>query len=334
MHQRRNQLQVLIAEPQAAMADALTALVESVGNAEVMGCASTEPEALAAGLKAVPDVALIDLSLSPNCALVAGIHAASPETRIIVLADRYSDSPSSLVKALASGAVGAIYKESMSTDLAKALAFSSERTPVVAEEAAGLLLDSYLDALTDKHARDVATIEALAAAVEVRDLGTGRHLRRVTDLAMLCMQQVDDQFAKNEEVAFGFMLHDVGKIGIPDSVLNKPGSLNDEEWAVMRQHPEMGVKIVRPIGFSCDATDVILCHHERWDGKGYPNGLARDEIPLTARAFAVADAYDAMTSDRPYRYAMSHDRAVSAIRSEGGRAYDPDIVDLFMGLLN
>ena len=333
MYPIRNQLQVLIAEPQAAMADALTALVEGVGNAEVMGCARTEQEALVAGLKAVPDVALIDLSLSPNCSLISGIHSASPETRIIVLADRQSDSPSSMVKALASGAVGAIYKESMSTELAKALTFSSERTPVVAEEAAGLLLESYLGALTDKHARDVATIEALAAAVEVRDLGTGRHLHRVTELARLCMEQVDPQFAKNEEVAYGFMLHDVGKIGVPDTVLNKPGALDDQEWAIMRRHPEMGVKIVRPIGFSSDATDVILCHHERWDGRGYPNGLSKDEIPLTARAFAVADAYDAITSDRPYRYAMSHDRAVSVIQEEAGRSYDPEIVDVFVDLI-
>ena len=238
-----------------------------------------------------------------------------------------------MVKALAAGAVGAIYKESSLEGLAKALQTSTRATPVVAEEAAGVLLGSYVDALSEKRERDLATIQALAAAVEARDLGTGRHLRRVTDLATDCMDAIDPTLARNEEVSYGFMLHDVGKVGIPDAVLNKPGPLDAREWATMRKHPEIGLDIVQPIGFTKYATDVILCHHERWDGGGYPLGLGGEQIPITARAFSVADAYDAMTSDRPYRAAMDSESALEVIDLDAGHRFDPEVVDTFISLV-
>jgi HD-GYP domain-containing protein (c-di-GMP phosphodiesterase class II) len=127
-------------------------------------------------------------------------------------------------------------------------------------------------------------MEALAAAVEMRDAVTGLHLRRVTDLAVKCIERVDADLAKNEDVRYGFTLHDIGKIGVPDAILNKHGPLDDGEWQVMRQHPEMGQKIVQPIGFGSAMTEILLCHHERWDGNGYPYRLTRDEIPVSARS--------------------------------------------------
>jgi HD-GYP domain-containing protein (c-di-GMP phosphodiesterase class II) len=186
--------------------------------------------------------------------------------------------------------------------------------------------------MTEKRQRDLATIETLASAVEVRDLCTGEHLRRVTALALESLSVVDPVLAKNEEVTFGFMLHDVGKIGTPDAILQKPGPLTEDEWTVMRLHPEMGAKIVEPIGFSSTATEIILGHHERWDGKGYPHRLKGEEIPLTARTFAISDAYDAMTSDRPYRPAMDPADALGAIKEVSGTMYDPDLVEVFVDL--
>jgi response regulator RpfG family c-di-GMP phosphodiesterase len=257
----------------------------------------------------------------------------SPETRIVVLGDRDRGTPLGLVDALASGAVGAIYKDEMSLhDLVKAVRSSSLERPVVADEAAGVLLGSYVDALSEKRRRDHSVIHALAAAVEARDSGTGQHLHRVTDLALRCMTEIDDSMARNEEIQYGFTLHDVGKIGVPDEILLKPGPLSAHEWSVMRTHPQLGAKIVEPIGFSGATMGVILHHHERWDGTGYPNGLKGVEIPLAARTFAVADAYDAMTSERPYRAAMTDDEAVRIILDERGNAFDPDIVDVFLGL--
>ena len=203
---------------------------------------------------------------------------------------------------------------------------------MVPAEATGLLLGSYLDALAGKHTRDLATIEALATAVEVKDVTTGRHVRRVKELAIDCMDKIDPGLARNEEVSYGFVLHDVGKIGVPDSILGKKGPLTDAEWAVMRGHPEMGLKIVQPLGFSPFATEVILDHHERWDGSGYPAGLQRDEIPLTARVFAIADSFDAMTSDRPYRAGMDSSIALEHIDAGRGRLYDPEITEVFLDL--
>jgi HD-GYP domain-containing protein (c-di-GMP phosphodiesterase class II) len=193
-------------------------------------------------------------------------------------------------------------------------------------------LRSYVDSLTEKRQRDMATIEALAEAVELRDLATGRHQHRVTELARRCVERIDPGLALNEEVAFGFMLHDIGKIGVPDAILRKAGPLDDDEWDVMRRHPEMGVRIVEPIGFAPAATEIILSHHEHWDGSGYPRRLKGEEIPVAARAFAVADAYDAMTTDRPYRGAMAKDDALEVIQTAAGRDFDPEVVEVFIDL--
>ncbi len=326
-------LTVMIAERHRTIAQSLGSLVRELGSAEVVAEVHSAIEVLDVGESMAPDVAIVDLDLSPSCSLVARLHTLSPETRIIVLGDRDSGTPRGLVDALASGAVGAIYRDEMSMhDLVKAVRSSSSERPVVADEAAGVLLGSYVDALSEKRRRDHSVIHALAAAVEARDSGTGQHLRRVTDLALHCMAEIDESLARNEEIQFGFTLHDVGKIGVPDQILNKPGPLSKSEWQVMRTHPNLGVKIVEPIGFSSATMNIILHHHERWDGTGYPNALGGVEIPLAARTFAVADAYDAMTSDRPYRGAMADDEAIRLILGERGKAFDPDIVDVFLGL--
>ncbi|MGH2730047.1 MAG: HD-GYP domain-containing protein [Actinomycetota bacterium] len=325
-------LSVMIAEGHRTVAQSLAQIVSNLGGAEVAVQVHTADDALEVAPKLAPDVAIIDLDLSPGCSLVASLRQSCPETRIIVLADRMSGSDKSLMSALESGAVGAIYKEASLDELARALVSSSTDAPVLSDHAAGLLVSSYLEAMAHKRTRDLATIEALAFALEARDATTGEHVRRVTELATTCMDAIDPGLAKNEEVSFGFMLHDVGKIGVPDAILNKQGPLSDREWAVMQRHPDLGVKIVEPIGFSPSATDVILHHHERFDGSGYPAGLARDEIPLTARAFAVADAYDAMTNDRPYRGAMTKDDALEVISLRAGSTYDPEVVDVFVDL--
>ncbi|HYO60540.1 MAG TPA: HD domain-containing phosphohydrolase [Actinomycetota bacterium] len=323
---------VLIAERHLTVAESLARLVTESGAGRVAAKVSDAVAALELTRKIAPDVAIVDLDLSPGCSLVRALHESCPDTRIIVLADRMGGADHLVVDALASGAVGAIYKESSSADLARALTSSSQTTPVVADEAAGLLLGSYVDAMTEKRMRDRATIEALAAAVEVRDAVTGQHLQRVTELATRCIDAVDPSLAQNEEVVFGFMLHDVGKIGVPDAVLNKKGPLDAAEKEIMRRHPELGVKIVQPIGFSPMATDVIMCHHERWNGEGYPYGLRREEIPIVARAFSVADAFDAMTSDRPYRAALPAEDSLQVLKDAAYTEFDPDIVEVFIDL--
>lgn len=325
-------IKVLIAERHRTFGDSLARIIESSGNAEVTAqVTTTAEEALESGRKAAPDVALVDLALSPDCGLVTALHYLSPETRIVVMSERAAPA-TGVIDALASGAVGAIYRDASMEELRRILASSSRHSPAVPGEATAILLDSYLTSLADRRHRDLATIEALAAAVEVRDLETGQHLRRVTSLAERCLNEIDSDLASNEEVQFGFTLHDVGKIGVPDAILMKPGSLTANEWKAMQKHPELGVKIVKPIGFSSAATDIILNHHERFDGGGYPQGLAGDEIAITARAFSVVDAFDAMTSDRPYRSAMSTADALEVLDRNAGTQFDPDVVKVLVDL--
>jgi HD-GYP domain-containing protein (c-di-GMP phosphodiesterase class II) len=169
-----------------------------------------------------------------------------------------------------------------------------------------------------------ATVLALANAVEARDAYTGRHAQRVAAyglrIAHAAGVDVDPQ------IEFGFLLHDVGKVAVPDAILFKPGPLSDEERALMVRHPEIGSEILRHIDFLDEAKVVVMHHHERWDGRGYPDGLAGEDIPLQARVFAVADTLDALTTDRPYRAACGWADARQVIRAGSGSQFDPAIV--------
>ena len=131
----------------------------------------------------------------------------------------------------------------------------------------------------------------------------------------------------------GSLLHDMGKIGIPDSILHKPDQLTDEEWTIMRKHPQLAYDMLYPIEYLRRALEIPLNHHEKWDGTGYPRGLKGEEIPIVARLFAVVDVWDALTSDRPYRPAWSQEEALTYIREQSGRHFDPQVVDLFFKLI-
>ena len=133
---------------------------------------------------------------------------------------------------------------------------------------------------------------------------------------------------------FGFLLHDIGKVAIPDAILYKPGALTEKERALMTQHPLIGAQIVRGIEFLREATEVVRSHHERWDGRGYPDGLAGGQIPLAARVFAAADVLDALTSDRPYRPASTLSIARKMIVAESGKQFDPSVVEAFESIDN
>lgn len=333
MRIRSRPLQILIADRHRVVAESLGRVIQSLGDVEIAATPRSADEALAVGSKVAPDIAIVNLELTPDCSLISALCAMSPATRVIAMVHRETSAPHSLVEALTCGAVGAISAESSIEELRRVLG-SSPSAPVVPAEATGLLLGSYIEALSEKRRRDLATIEALATAVEARDVGTGRHQERVTELAARCLALLDADLAHNDGVGYGFMLHDVGKIGVADSILNKPGPLVATEWHTMRRHPEMGVKIVEPVGLPHETTEIILHHHERWDGAGYPHGLRERQIPLAARTFSVADAFDAMTSHRPYREAMSRGAALRIIRAESAGAFDPEIVEAFGSMID
>lgn len=175
----------------------------------------------------------------------------------------------------------------------------------------------------------MATVRALSNAVEARDAYTGRHAERVTRFAIEVSRELGLPTPDAPEVEFGFLLHDVGKLAIPDAILFKPGPLTSEERALMSQHTIVGAEIMRDIEFLAEASKVVRSHHERWDGTGYPDGLAGEQIPLNARAFAVADVFDALTTNRPYRVALSVARARAMIDEQSGSHFDPRVVEAF-----
>jgi ribonuclease P protein subunit RPR2 len=179
----------------------------------------------------------------------------------------------------------------------------------------------------------ITTIRALSNAVEARDRYTGKHAERVAEYGKVIAAAVPGlDLARSPEIEFGFLLHDVGKIAVPDAILYKEGRLTPQERLVMEQHPVSGAEIVAGIGFLGEAVSVIRHHHERFDGSGYPDRLAAEAIPLVARVFAVADVLDALTTDRPYRQASPMPIARQMILHESGRHFDPAVVAIYSGI--
>ena len=187
------------------------------------------------------------------------------------------------------------------------------------------------DALSDLQTAYLETIRTLAFMVEAKDATTGQHLERcrVYGIALMEALGIAEDYP---DAAYGFLLHDAGKIGVPEAILNKPGPLTAAEWRVMRMHPVIGHSMVDRIPFLANAAEIVRCHHEMWDGSGYPEGLRAEAIPRPARVFTVVDAFDAMTTDRPYRAALPLERAVGELVRLSGKQFDPEAVAAFVPL--
>jgi HD-GYP domain-containing protein (c-di-GMP phosphodiesterase class II) len=172
--------------------------------------------------------------------------------------------------------------------------------------------------------------ESLAAALDLREKETGLHSKRVASHTLILARHHYADTEMLREIYWGSLLHDIGKIGVPDSILLKPERLSDDEWMVMRQHPEQGSRLLEKIPFFSLAAKIVLCHEERYDGTGYPNALKGDAIPLPARLFAVIDTLDAMTFDRPYRKGLPFNTAKAEIIRMSGSQFDPAAVETFL----
>jgi putative nucleotidyltransferase with HDIG domain len=174
------------------------------------------------------------------------------------------------------------------------------------------------------------TLRALGAAVDLRDHETAGHSQRVCHYALEIAKGIGLAETQLKNLARGAYLHDIGKLGVPDGILLKPGPLTADEWKVMQQHVQIGFELIKDIPFLADTAELILCHHERYDGSGYPRGLRAEQIPVDARIFALADTLDAITSDRPYRLASSFETARETIRCQSGRQFDPEFASVFL----
>lgn len=207
--------------------------------------------------------------------------------------------------------------------------------------AGGFFLALFLGMLVQEHntsqqrltTYDV-TLEGLSRALDLRDKETEGHSQRVTELAVRLARAMGVPKKDVTQIRWGALLHDIGKMGIPDAILLKPARLTDEEWEIMRRHPVYAYQLLSPMPYLRPLLDIPYCHHEKWDGTGYPRGLKGEDIPLTARIFAVADVWDALRSDRPYRPAWTAHKAREYIRDQAGTHFDPKVVEVFLQIID
>ena len=285
------------------------------------------PAAAADHLGRPPAVVLldaVDADVDHAIAGVALLDAAWPGSGVVVMHD--DTEPAVIRSILDAGALSIVTSTTRPPQLRATLEAAVGGHGIIDLDIVRPVIDLYATLHAESRKRNRAVIESLAAAVEAKDTVTSRHLHAVTRLAAQLAAAVDPELTASDDFLFGCLLHDVGKIGVPERILNKAGPLSEDEWEVMRLHPETGVRVIGPLGLAPMVSDLVLHHHERWDGGGYPGGLAGDGIPLAARIFSVCDALEAMTARRPYRRPLTPAAAMAEIRAETGRQFDPDVV--------
>ncbi len=303
---------VLVVEDDQPNRMLLTRLLERAGYHAVT--ATDGPAGLAAAFEIDPDILLLDVGLPGMDGLeICRRLRADPRTvalPVVLLTGRTS--VEDVVAGLDAGADDFLAKPFHEAELLARLRSARRLARVMTEM---------------ESAQGV--VAALANAVEAKDSMTEHHCQRLAGLAHLLATAAELDPVSIKGVVFGALLHDIGKIGVSDVILRKPGALTDDEWVQMRQHPLIGEQICRPLASSREFAPIVRHHHERWDGDGYPDRLKGDEIPIGARIVGLVDAFDAIVHDRPYRGARTLERAVTELGADAGRQFDPELVERF-----
>ena len=345
-------IRVLIVDDAPAFRGALRALLEGEPDLEIVGEAGDGDQAISLAVELRPDVVLMDVRMPVlnGFAATRRIRELVPATRVVALTAY--DEHEVVTAMIEAGACAFCLKGAPPEELARTIAAACGRAS--GEDAAvgrvfrdvvrlyhkeqGLTaqLNEANRALT-RHGMDHAELTrglaiALATATEARAGCTIDHVERVTRWALLLTDLFAPEIAHDPRVELGYILHDVGLLAVPESILQKPGSLDAEERELMQSHAVIGARMVDLIPDASPVRDVVLSHHERWDGSGYPAGLSGDAIPLTARVFAVCDAFDAMTGQRPYRVPLTLEETLAALKKEAGKQFDPGITHHFVEL--
>jgi putative two-component system response regulator len=321
---------VLIVDDELSGRETLQSVLE--GEDYELEMAENGPQALEKAKKLLPDVILLDIMMPgmTGFEVCQRIRSDPQIAEIPIIVLTALDDRESLLNALKAGADDFISKPFDRFELrARLLGITrlnryqkllQERTKL--REANEHLLAAYEE-----------TIEGLSHALDLRDKETEGHSLRVTELTIQLAQAYGLTEEEITHIRRGALLHDMGKIGVPDGILHKPAALSDEEWRVMRKHPQYVYDMLYSVQYLRPALSIPYCHHEKWDGTGYPRGLKGEQIPMAARLFAVADVWDALTSDRPYRPAWSREEALDFIREQSGSHFDPRVVDLFFRVI-
>ena len=326
---------ILIADDEPEIREVLSELLSENYDCHVVASAE---EVLARLRMGQFDVVVSDINMEGMSGLEMIPHVAriAPDASVIMVSG--AQTVESAIEALRAGAFDYLMKPFDLRHVEAAVSRALEHTrlceskrryenyleELVAERTAEL--DRTLASLEDSYRM---TLKALAAALETRDRETHGHSERVVSFSLRLGRELNLSSEDLRALEFGALLHDIGKIGVPDAILHKPAQLCAEEWVNMRRHPVHGQQILQGIEFLEGAARVVGQHHEKWDGTGYPAGLRGDEIDLNARIFAVADAFDAITSDRVYRAGRSYEVAVAELDEFAGRQFDPEVVAAF-----
>jgi putative two-component system response regulator len=326
---------LLVADDDPAVRSVLEELLcaeyecESVGSAE---------EALALLESGEFQLVLSDIKMREmsGLELIPRVRELSPDTLVVVVSG--SQDIESAVDALRAGAFDYVVKPFDLEHIQFAVRRALQHQRLLSAKRG---YETYLERMIERRTEELngalrscesayhMTLKALVTALETRDSETHGHSERVVNFSLRLGQELELDAEQMRSLEFGALLHDIGKIGVPDAILRKPASLTREEWALMREHPLHGQKILGGIDFLEGAAHVVAEHHEKWDGSGYPLGLKGEEIDLCARIFAVADAFDAMVSDRVYRRGRSYEAALAELETCAGRQFDPRVVEAF-----
>jgi len=321
---------ILIVDDEYSGRETLQSVLE--GEDYELEMAENGPQALEKAKKLLPDVILLDIMMPgmTGFEVCQRIRSDPQIAEIPIIVLTALDDRESLLNALKAGADDFISKPFDRFELrARLLGITRlNRYQKLLQERAKLReANEHLLAAYEE------TIEGLSHALDLRDKETEGHSLRVTELTIRLAQAYGLTEEEITHIRRGALLHDMGKIGVPDAILQKPAALSDEEWRVMRKHPQYVYDMLYSVQYLRPALSIPYCHHEKWDGTGYPRGLKGEQIPISARLFAVADVWDALTSDRPYRSAWSREQALDFIREQSGSHFDPQAVELFLRLI-
>ncbi len=322
---------ILIVDDNAANRDTLEALLTSLGHE--LRFAQSGEEALKKAIALPPDLILLDVNMPgmDGFEVCEKLRADSKLSGVAIVITTSLDDKASKLKGINAGADDFITKPidgmEIRARVKMILRLNRYRKSLQQQDEIQRAHNELQDAYEE-------TLKGWVRALDARDTETELHSRRVTLLTKSVAGQAGIADQDLEDVRRGALLHDIGKIAVPDHILLKPGPLTDAEWVIMRTHPKAAYDILKPIKHLANSLDIPYCHHERWDGAGYPRGLKGDAIPLSARIFAIIDVWDALLSDRPYRKAWKREKVIEHIRENSGTHFDPVLADLFLKMMS